>query len=185
MVRSYADEPVDRAVIERIVATGMKGPSAGFAQGLYTVVVTESATRRAIADLADEDRYAELGLPRWISGAPVHIVVCDSEADYHARYNEPDKLEDGEEIEWPVPYWHIDAGAMMMLLLLSAVDEGLGAGFFGVRRLLGLKELLGIPEHVTPIGVVTVGHRAGAQPRGSAKRGRKPKTDVIRWERWD
>jgi nitroreductase len=114
----------------------------------------------------------------------VHIVVCTSEEDYHARYNEPDKLEDGAEIDWPVPYWHVDAGASMMLLLLAAVDEGLGAGFFGVRRLSGLKELLGIPPNVTPVGVVTVGHPAGKQPKGSASRGRKDRSDQIRWERW-
>jgi FMN reductase [NAD(P)H] len=185
MVRNYTDQPVEREVIERVVSVGLRGPSAGFAQGLYVVVVTEAPTRRAIAELADEDKYAALGLPRWISSAPVHIVVCDSEADYHARYNEPDKLEDGEEIDWPVPYWHIDAGAMMMLLLLAAVDEGLGAGFFGVRRLPGLKDLLGIPDEVTPIGVVTVGHQAGEQPKGSAARGRKAPASVIRWERWD
>lgn len=185
MVRNYTEQPVDRAVIERIVAAGLRGPSAGFSQGLYAIVVTGTPTRRAIAELADEENYAALGLPRWISGAPVHIVVCDSEADYHARYNEPDKLEGGKEIDWPVPYWHIDAGAMMMLLLLAAVDEGLGAGFFGVRRLRGLRELLGIPDDVTPIGVVTVGHPAGEQPKGSAKRGRKAPAHVIRWERWD
>jgi nitroreductase len=71
-----------------------------------------------------------------------------------------------------------------MLLLLAAVDEGLGAGFFGVRRLPGLRELLAIPEDVTPIGVVTVGHRAGEQPTGSASRGRREPGQQVRWERW-
>ena len=148
------------------------------------VVVTEEDTRRAMAELAEEDKYAALGLPRWISTAPVHVVVCTSEADYHARYNEPDKLEDGAEIDWPVPYWYVDAGATMMLLLQAAVDEGLGAGFFGVRKLSGLKELLGIPADVTPVGVVTIGHPAGEQPKGSASRGRKDRSQQVRWERW-
>lgn len=184
MIRNYADETVDRATVERIVDLALRGPSAGFSQGQYIVVVTDEETRRDIAALADEERYAALGLPRWISGAPVHIVVCTSEADYHERYNEPDKLEGGSEIDWPVPYWHVDAGATMMLLLLAAVDEGLGAGFFGVRRLGGLKERLGIPDEVTPVGVVTIGHPRGEQPRGSAARGRKDRSHQVRWERW-
>jgi len=185
MIRDYSDAPVERDVVERLVEAGLRGPSAGFAQGQYVVVVTDPGTRRRIAELADEDRYAALGLPRWISSAPVHLVVCTSEADYRSRYKEPDKLEDGREIDWPVPYWHVDAGATMMLLLLAAVDEGLGAGFFGVRRLPGLQELLGIPDEVTPIGVVTLGHpAAGEQPKGSAERGRKKRSEKVRWERW-
>jgi FMN reductase [NAD(P)H] len=184
MIRNYTDETVDRATVERIVDLAVRGPSAGFSQGQYIVVVTDDETRRDIAALADEEKYAALGLPRWISTAPVHIVVCTSEADYHERYNEPDKLEGGSEIDWPVPYWHVDAGATMMLLLLAAVDEGLGAGFFGVRRLRGLKELLGIPDEATPVGVVTIGHPRAEQPVGSAARGRKDRSDQVRWERW-
>ena len=33
-----------------------------------------------------------------------------------------------DEIEWPVPFWHVDAGAAMMLVLLAAIEEGLGGG---------------------------------------------------------
>ena len=44
----------------------------------------------------------------------------------------PDKLDDGEEIEWPVPYWFVDAGAALMMLLLASLDEGLAAGVSGV-----------------------------------------------------
>ena len=185
MIRNYLDKPVDRASIERIVSLGRRGPSAGFAQGQYLVVVTDATVRREIARLADEDAYAAAGHPRWISTAPVHIVVCTSEDDYHARYREPDKLNaDGTEIDWPVPYWYVDAGAVMMTLLLAAVDEGLGAGFFGVHRLDGIRALLGIPEGKVAIGVVTVGHPAGDQPSGSASRGWKPLEEIVRWERW-
>jgi nitroreductase len=115
----------------------------------------------------------------------VHLVVCTSERVYHERYREADKLDDdGDEIEWPIPYWFVDAGAAMMLVLLAAVDEGLGAGFFGFHRLPGLQELLGIPPDVVPIGAVTLGYPEGEQPRGSATRGRKDASEVVHWERW-
>jgi nitroreductase len=185
MVRNYDDKPVDRAAIERIVAVAAKSPSAGFTQGQYLVVITDAGVRKQIADLADEAEYVAMGMPAWISGAPVHIVVCTSEADYHRRYQEPDKLqEDGTEISWPVPYWHTDAGAALMLILLAAVDEGLAAGFFGFHRLPGLHDLLGIPDEIEPIGVVTLGHPAAGQPGSSARRGRKAPETVVHWERW-
>lgn len=185
MVRSYAPDPVDRAALERIVTAGLRGPSAGYSQGQYLVVVTDPERRRAIAGLAGEDHYVAMGLPAWISAAPAHIVVCTCEEDYHRRYREPDKLrDDGTEIEWPVPYWHTDAGAAMMLILLAAVDEGLGAGFFGTHRLRGLHDLLGIPQEITPVGVITVGRPAGPQPAGSAERGKRPIDQTVHWERW-
>ena len=185
MVRNYRDEPVSRKVVERLTDLARRAPSAGFSQGQYLVVVTEQELRTRIAELAEEEHYVSLGFPPWISRAPVHVVVCTREEDYRERYREPDKIDaDGSEIEWPVPYWYVDAGASLMLLLLGAVDEGLGAGFFGVHRLPGLKELLDIPTDVTLVGVVTLGHPAADQPLGSARRGRKPRAHAVRWERW-
>lgn len=185
MVRNYDDRDVDPAVVERIVSVARRAPSAGFSQGHYFIVVTEQERRRAIAELADEAEYVAQGFTPWISKAPVHVVVCTSEADYRRRYREPDKLRaDGSEIEWPIPYWFVDAGAALMLLLLAAVDEGLATGFFGVHRLPGLKQLLAIPEEVTPIGVVTLGHPASDRRSASLKRGWKPIDDVVHWERW-
>ena len=188
MVRSYTDEPVDREAVERIVARGRKAPSGGFSQGVRMVVVTEEATRGRIAELANEAYYVERGLEPWISRAPVHVVVAMREDDYHDRYRRPDKLEeDGREVEWRVPWWWVDAGKSIMLLLLAAVDEGLGAGLFG---LVGdanddLRELLGMPVDLEIVGVVTIGHAAPAPVQGS--RGKfpwKPLEEVVRWEHW-
>jgi nitroreductase len=186
MVRNYEDRRVSREAVSRIVDAARRAPSAGFSQGISFVVVTEPDTRRALAEIANEDEYAASGFDRWISKAPVHVAVCVDESAYHARYNEPDKVqEDGAEIEWPVPYWWVDAGAALMMLLLAAVDEGLAAGFFGVHRLGGLNEALGIPASIVPIGVVTIGHPAPDRPSGSLARGRRARTDSVRWERWE
>ena len=185
MIRNYLDEPVDPDALERILDAARRAPSAGHSQGQYLVVVTDPNTRKAIAELGDEAHYVALGMPAWMSTAPVHVVVCVRENDYHDRYREADKLTDeGTEIDWPVPYWWADAGATLMLVLLAAVDEGLGAGLFGSHRLEGLKELLGIPDDVAPMGIVTIGHAASTATTGSAKRGRKPPEQVVHRERW-
>jgi nitroreductase len=111
-----------------------------------------------------------------------------SEAAYHRRYQEPDKVkEDGSEIEWPVPFWYMDIGCAVMVVLLAAVNEGLAAGFAGIvstENIGKLHELLGIPTEVTPIGVIPIGHRAPDVPSPSLKRGRKPGEEYVHYERW-
>lgn len=185
MVRNYLPDPVDPAAVGRIVDAGRRAPSAGFSQGHSFVVVTGADKRSAIADLAGEADYVAKGFDPWISRAPVHVVVAVSEAAYHRRYQEDDKLnEDGAEIEWPVPYWWVDGGAAMMLLLLAAVDEGLAAGFLGVHSVPGLRDLLGMPDEAAPIGIVTIGHPAPDRPSGSLDRGHRPRDEVVHRERW-
>lgn len=88
--------------------------------------------RRTIAEAVEENYYVEQGFAPWISGAAALVVVCTREDDYHDRYRQPDKLQEGEEIAWPVPYWYADAGAAAMLIMLAAIDEGLAAGVFGI-----------------------------------------------------
>jgi len=185
MVRNYADEPVDPTALDRILAAARRAPSAGHSQGQSFVVITDPEQRARIARLAGEDEYLAAGFDPWVSRAPVHIVVCVSEERYHARYREPDKLDQqGREIDWPVPYWWVDAGAAVMLLLLAAVDEGLAAGFLGAHAVSELKALLDIPEDVAPVGIVTIGHPAPDRRSRSLRRGRRPVDDVVHYERW-
>lgn len=188
MVRSYRDEPVPRETLERIVATVRRAPSAGFSQGQRLLVVTDDATRRAISDIFREH---ESELEPWLSAAPAHVVVGVREQDYHDRYLRPDKLTtEGAEIDWPVPYWYVDAGAAAMLLLLAAIDEGLAAGLTGVpvEYAAQLRALLGIPDDVALVALVTVGHAApdpGWTARSSRTTQRRRGLDeLVHWERW-
>ncbi len=185
MVRSYTEEPVAKESLDRIAAAALRAPSAGNSQAVAVVVVTDEAVREDIARLGDESAYVSAGFDPWISTAPAHLIISVSEKVYRDRYSEPDKLgPDGQVIEWPVPYWWVDAGASMMAVLLAAVDEGLGAGFLGVHSLPELSTLLGIPEHFHPIGVVTVGHPAPDRPSGSLNRPKKTPDDVVFHDTW-
>lgn len=185
MVRNYADERVDNEALIRIAEAGRKAPSAGFSQGIAFVIVTDPHTRQEIADLAGEANYVAQGFDPWISHAPAHMVLCVSEGTYHRRYQEADKVDDeGQEIEWPIPYWWVDAGASMMLVLMAAVDEGLAAGFLGVHSIPGLRSLLDIPDDYTPIGVVTLGRGLTDRRSGSLRRGWRLASEVIHWEKW-
>lgn len=185
MVRRYSAEPVDEERLTRILDAVRRGPSAGFTQGQSFVVVTEQERRAEIARIAGEPDYVAKGFDPWLSGAPVHIVMCVSEQAYRQRYREPDKLH-GTEREWPVPYWYVDGGCALMLLLLAAADEGLAAGFLDLdaRGYDELRTFLGIPPDVEPIGLVTVGKPAPDRRSASLARGRKPLNEVVHRERW-
>jgi nitroreductase len=92
---------------------------------------------------------------------------------YLDRYAEPDKgWEDRAEARWPVPYWYVDTGMAALLMLLTAVDEGLGACLVGVmpEEMAGFKAEFGIPDELSPIGAVVVGHRSPDEPPVNRKR---------------
>jgi nitroreductase len=185
MVRNYAPEPVAMQSLERIAEAALRAPSAGYSQGIAVVIVTAPELRAAIAGLAEEDEYVANGFDPWISAAPAHLVITVSEKAYRDRYREPDKLDaDGREIDWPIPYWWIDAGASLMAVLLAAVDEGLGAGFLGVHAVPDLAKLLQLPPDRTPIGVVTVGTPLPDRRSSSLDRGRRQRAATIHHQHW-
>jgi nitroreductase len=185
MVRHFGPEPVSREVVDRVVSLAQHAPSAGFSQGCAYVVITNADSRKKIAALQGEEEYATSGFHKWISEAPVNIVVCVSEKLYHDRYNEKDKLkENGTEIEWPTPYWFFDAGCASMIILLAAVDAGLAAAFSGVSDVDGVKQFLGIPEDFHPVGVISIGHPEIDVRSPSLRRGRRPSAQVVHFEHW-
>ena len=128
MHRAFLPDPVPEESIARIARSVRRAPSAGYSQGQSVVVVTDEAMRHTIAERFDEKGWVEEegGAP-FISTAPVHFVLCVCERFYHERYQQPDKLamEGGVEVTWMVPYWFVDAGAAMMLVLMTAMA---GAG---------------------------------------------------------
>ncbi len=184
MVRTYEDRPVPLDSIERIVGNCLRAPSAGFAQGTaYLVLSTPEEVARFREAVTPEKDAAN-----WLAAnvrAPVLIVVLSNKDAYLDRYAEADKgFSDRSDAWWTAPYWDIDAGMGALLGLLTAVDEGLGACFFGVEinRVPHLREAFGIPERFWPIGVVSVGYTA-EPPRDLSGR-RKPPSSLVVYGRF-
>jgi nitroreductase len=106
---------------------------------------------------------------------------------YLDRYAEPDKgWTDRDENRWPVPYWDVDTGFAALLMLLGAVDEGLGACFFGIppERIAAFRGAYGVPAAFTPVGALTVGYRAPDRRSPSLRRGRRGVDEVVHRGRW-
>jgi FMN reductase [NAD(P)H] len=188
MVRHYEREPVAHEALERIASTIRHAPSAGHSQGWRALVVTDPDLLAALAE--DEAKELGEGLEPWFGSAPAHVLVLTREQDYHDRYRRPDKLQDGDEIEWPVPFWFVDAGAALMLVLLAAIDEGLACGVYGVPVELEprVRELLSIPDDLCIVAGVTVGQPAPdpgwSRVTSRATRPRRAVEDLVRWQRW-
>lgn len=184
MVRHYRPDPVDHAVLAELCDLARRAPSAGNTQAVTFVVVTDAARRSQLAALCGEAAFTARGLPAWLGSAPAHVIVCTSAAAYRSRYAEPDKARARGPRQWTVPFWWVDAGAALMTLLLAAVDRGLAGGFLDLADPARVRELLGIPDDVAPVGLVTLGHDAGDGPVGSARRPRRPLDEVVRWQSW-
>ena len=191
MVRSYTDEPVDPAVVERALAHAVRAPSAGFSQGWdFVVLDTPEAVGRFWAATAEPDALA--APDAWLAGmtgAPVLVLPCATKTAYLERYAEPDKgWTDRDEARWPMPFWHLDTAMASLLVLLTAVDEGLGACFFGIPpgRIDDVRRAFSIPAGTDPIGAISLGHpspRPGAA--GSpARRVRRPLDEVVHRGSW-
>jgi len=187
MHRAFLPDPLPAEQIERIAHVIKRAPSGGFSQGGSIVVVTDDDKRAAIAEAFGDDHYSTDGR-NYIADAPVHMIISANEDLYHARYNEADKLAStgGVEVTWPVPYWFVDAGALMMLVLAAAIDEGLASAFIGhpnQKQIFG--ELLGLPDEVMPIGLALVGKPGEAPPVGSRLKSRqRAETELVHWQQW-
>jgi nitroreductase len=188
MVRNYDPErPVPAEVVERLLGHATHAPSAGFSQGWGFLVLDEPADRDAFWAATTPDGWAPSG---WLDGmrrAPLVVVPHSNRSAYLDRYAEPDKgWTDRDPGRWPVPYWDIDTGMAALLMLLTAVDEGLGACFFGIpgQCVDRYRKAFGVPEEFTPIGAMTVGYRAPDRLSPSLKRGRRSVDQVVHRGRW-
>src|SRR5262249_43585268 len=151
----------------------------------FLVLCGPSETGRFWTATSDAQWVAAPDLPGLLR-APVLVVPMCSAAAYVARYSEPDKARRGlERVEaWPVPFWTVDVSFATMLLLLGAVEEGLGALFFGLRGEEAIDRLrleFGVPPSWSPIGAVALGRPApsGPGPAGSKWRGRRSLNEVV------
>ena len=179
MVRRFSDEPVSQESLDRILDNAVRGPSAGFSQGQAFLVLTGEELTRFW-------EVAGAAAASSVTAAPLVIVPMSAKQVYLDRYALPDKgWTDRDERRWPVPFWHIDTGMAALLILLTVVDEGLAALYFGIvpEAVARFREAFGVPDDLEPIGAIAIGHSAEAAPRDLRAR-RRPAGDVIHYGRW-
>jgi nitroreductase len=185
MVRTYDERRrVPDEVVDRIVRHGLRAPSAGFSQGWGFLVLDTPEDigrfRDAVTPAVDADRWFAAQVR-----APLVIVPHANKDAYLDNYAQAHKgARDRTDDWWPAPYWDIDTGFASLLMLLSAVDEGLGACFFGIPkdRIDPYREAFGVPEQLRPIGAISIGYPD--EPPSDFSRSRKSVDEVVRRGRW-
>ncbi|KQX66468.1 nitroreductase family protein [Angustibacter sp. Root456] len=182
MVRSYdPDRAVPPAVVDRLLDHAVRAPSAGFSQGWDFVVLRQRADRDRFWDATTDGGAPDAWLSR-MRAAPLLVLCLSHQSAYLDRYAEPDKgWTDRDAARWPVPYWDVDTGMAALLMLLTAVDDGLGACFFGVpaERHAAVKQAFEVPADRRIVGVVSVGYPASDLRSPSLRRGRRPVREVA------
>jgi nitroreductase len=197
MVRNFEERAVPAEALERILDHARRAPSAGHTQGFAFLVLegAEQVGRFWDCTFPSGERRSAFRWPG-LFRAPVIVLPCASKEAYLDRYAEADKgWADRDETRWPVPYWDVDCGFATMAILLTAVDEGLGALFFGIfdgpgdggcspEKLAALRAEFGIPPEWHPIGAVALGWPAPDEPSPSLRRGRRAEDEIIRRGHW-
>ena len=195
MVRHFSERPVDADVLDSVLDAARRGPSAGFSQGVDLLVLEGPAETRQFFELTSDPGFlARPGAVPGALGAPVIVVPLGDPDAYVSRYAEKDKassrLAGAPAADWPSPYWLVDSSFAVMLLLLAATANGLGALFFGLHADPGmLFDALGVPGGKVVIGAVALGYEAAPQASATrtgspARRPRRPIDEVVHRGRW-
>lgn len=142
-IRRYTDQPVPDEVVHDLLKAAMSAPSAGNQQPWHWVVINE---RRILNEIPGIHPYSAM-----LKEAPLAVLVC---GDLKLETNKG--------------YWVQDCSAATQNLLLAAHATGLGAVWLGVypreERVVALRKLLGLPEHIVPLALVAIGYPAEAKP---------------------
>lgn len=147
-VRSYADRPIEKEKINKLLHAGMAAPSAMNRQPWHFIVVDDRALLDSIASATPNAGMAK--------NAPLAIVVCGNK----------DKFAEGHAREM----WSQDASAATENILLQAHAMGLGAVWTGTfpdeNRMAKVSSLLNLPDNLMPFSTIVVGYPDGdAMPK--------------------
>jgi nicotinate-nucleotide--dimethylbenzimidazole phosphoribosyltransferase len=191
-IRRFRPDPVDDAIVERILTAAHHAPSVGQSQPWRFVVVSDDQARQRAAWMADRERLAQAAqldetaarhlLDLQLEGireAPLGVVVCCDRrapaAGVLGRATFPD-----------ADLW--SCACAIQNLWLAARAEGLGVGWVTLFLPAELAELLALPAGVVPLGWLCLGWpderppEPGLQRAGWSKR--QPLSEVVIRDRW-
>lgn len=186
-IRSYLPEPVERPVIERLIAAAVRAPSAHNRQPWRFAVLDDDASKRRLAEAMGErlrkDRTADgddvkaidanvASSYARITGTPVVVVICVDIGDI-------DRYPDGRRNEAEYLMAVQSTAMATQNLLLAAQNEGLGACVMCAPLFCPdtVTDALKLPRDWTAQMLVTI----GAPGRPGKERPRLPLSDVVLW----
>ena len=163
MIREYiANKQIPEELITRLIKNAHRAPSAGHTQVQEFIVVKDDITKKKLRRVAVNQEYVEL--------APVLIIVCSNTSRSTNRYGTRAK-------EF---YSIIDGAFASMIILLSAINEGIGAPFVGAFEDDKVSQILQLPKYVKPVGIICLGYPAETPEKLS----RIDISKLVHYEKW-
>ncbi|ORM68862.1 nitroreductase family protein [Pantoea rwandensis] len=150
--RSFTDQPVDDAVLDRIISAAYRAPTSVNSQQVSLVVSRDAAKRAQISQIAG-------GQP-WIAKAPVFITLVLDMHKSQVAMAAIDRQQLAHQSIESIVSGSTDVGIALGTLMAAARAEGLGiVPIGGIRRVpQELIALLNLPEHTFPVAGVVMGH---------------------------
>jgi len=141
-IRKYSDKIVSPETERILLRAAMAAPSAHNRQPWHFVVIRD---RDILNEIPKYHQYSKM-----LSQASLAVVIC---GDNNIQETE---------------FWIHDCSAATENILIAANAMGLGAVWLGVHPSKELirktKELLEIPQNITPLGIVSIGYPSEEKP---------------------
>jgi len=163
MIRAYKSDPVPEEKIQRLLEYAVRAPSAGNLQPWEFIVVKSPETRAKLVKAAFDQTS--------VASAPVTIVTCADIQRAGSKYGARGSF-----------YSLVDTSFASLLILLGAVEQGLGACFVGSYNSEEVVKLLALPDHVRPVGLITLGYPA--EPPRKSDTPKLPLSKLVHAEKW-
>ena len=145
MIRKYEDKPVPDEAVKKLLQYAVRAPSAGNLQPWEFVIVRDPDVRAKLAKAAMNQNS--------VVTAPVIIATCANIQRMGEKYGTRGSF-----------YSLVDTSFASLLILLGATEQGLGACFVGSYDSEEVAKILQLPNHIRPVGLITIGYPA-EQPR--------------------
>ncbi len=191
-IRSFRPDPLPPGVVERLLQAAHHAPSVGFMQPWNFILVRSPRTKDRLREMVDRERraaaahfpgergdlFARLKVEGLLEAPLTICVTCDpTRGGPHVLGRSADRATDVYSVSCAVQN-----------LWLAARAEGLAAGWVSIYQKGDLQEILGIPPHVDPIGLISVGYTdhfpEGPLLEQVGWRRRMPLADLVYAENW-
>lgn len=157
-IRSYRDAGVEEQKLNKVLDAGRLAPSANNLQEWRFVVVRNGETRKKLGEAACNQKF--------VAEAPVVIACCSVESEKILTCGHP--------------AYAIDVAIAIDHMTLAATSLGLGTCWIGAFYEDRVREILGIPDSIRVVELLTLGYPE-EQP---LPRVRKRLEEIVSYDGW-
>jgi len=159
-VRGYESKPVEDDKLEKVLEAARLAPSAKNLQEWRFVVVKDQETRQKLMVAAKNQPF--------VGEAPV-VIACCAETDGY-------RMTCGQQC------YPIDVAIAIDHMTLQAIELGLGTCWIGAFYEDQAKKILGIPEEIRIVDLLTLGYEKGGMT--TKKKTRKSVKEIVHLDKW-